>query len=116
MVKDSEIFVDNMLQQLPSLKTVYDEHIDKNDSLLPHVFMGDLTRFVISESENVESRTTLTTLMRYLDDGLRTGSDEVKELIVVSFVENLLGEVAALRSLKPLMGPRLRSEVEQICG
>ncbi len=51
-----------------------------------------------------------------METGLTSGTDEVKELIGVSFVENLCGEKAALRLLKPLMGPRMKKEVENVCG
>jgi len=57
----------------------------------------------------------VSTLLEYLEDGLRTGSDEVKELIVVSFVENLIGETTALMVLKLVMGSSLKAEVERIC-
>jgi len=55
-------------------------------------------------------------LLDCLESGLTTGSEEVKELIVVSFVENLIGESKAVQSLKPLMGSNLQKQVEAICG
>src|SRR5262245_36530767 len=114
-MNDSEKFVNGLLEQVTSLKTIYDKHIRDNDELLPHVLMGAVTRFAIAESSKPQSR-ELVTLLRYLEDGLQKGSEEITELIVVSFVENLVGEKIATESLKPLMGPLLRSEVAQICG
>ena len=54
--------------------------------------------------------------MAHLEAGLKSGPEQVKEMIVVSFVENLTGETAALEALKPLMGPKLKKKVEEICG
>jgi hypothetical protein len=114
-MSDTETFVLGLVQRVSGLKPLYDEHIRDNDGLLPHVFMGEITRFAIAESGNSESRDAIATLLQSLENGLRTGSDEVTELIVVSFVENLMGEEIALKSLKPLMGPLLKGEVEHIC-
>ena len=114
-MNDSEIFVDGLLQGIPGLRTLYDKHIRDYDSLLPHVFMGDVTRFAIADSDKPQSRDTISALFEQLESGLQAGNDEVTELIVVSFVENLVGEQISLKSLKPLMGPLLKSEVEHIC-
>ena len=108
-------FIEELLRRVPQLKAIYDEHLRDNETLLPHVFMGDVTRFAIAEAENPQSRTSVNTLLDHLEDGLKTGSDEVKELIVVSFVENLIGETSALKVLKLAMGSSLKTEVERIC-
>ena len=36
-----ESFIEILLTQIPELRSVYDEHINDNDELLEHVFMGD---------------------------------------------------------------------------
>jgi hypothetical protein len=108
-------FIEELLRRVPQLKAIYDEHLTDNEMLLPHVFMGDVTRFIIAEAETPRSQGALRTLLEHLENGLRTGSDEVKELIVVSVVENLIGETKALMILKPLMGSSLKAEVERIC-
>ena len=77
--------------------------------------MGGVTRFAITEAGNPQMRSSVTDLLEHLENGLRIGSDSVKELICVSFVENLVGESTALQVLKPLMGPMLKTEVERMC-
>lgn len=109
-------FIEELLRRVPDLKPIYDEHLTDNDTLLPHVFMGDVVRFAIAEVENPRSRASISTLLEYMEDGLRIGREEVKELIIGSFVENLIGEVKALKVLKPLMGPTLKTQVGRICG
>ena len=108
-------FIEELLRRVPELKAVYDEHLLDNDTLLPHVFMGDVSRFAIAEAEKPLGRASVSTVLEHLEEGLKSGSDEVKELIVVSFVENLIGETSSLKVLKPLMGSTLKAEVERIC-
>src|SRR5688500_5050520 len=80
-----------------------------NDSLLTHVYIGDVARFAVAESGSEKSQSSLKTLMDHLESGLRSGSDEVRELILASFVENLMGEPRAVMKLKLLTGPRLKA-------
>jgi hypothetical protein len=114
-MRNNTSFIEELLQKVPPLKNIYDEHLNENDTLLPHVFMGDVTRFVIAEAANPKRQETITSLLEYLEEGIQTGSDEVRELILVSFVENLTGETKMLQLLKALMGQTLRSEVKRIC-
>jgi hypothetical protein len=115
-MKDNASFVEGLLRVVPELRPVYDRHLADNDTLLPHVFMGDVTRFAVAETADATGQAALARLMGYLEDGLKGGGEEVKELISASFVENLLGEKAALQRLKSLMGPSLTKKVEAICG
>ena len=43
-------FVEELLRVVPELQPAYDAHLNDNTTLLPHVFMGDLTRFVIADA------------------------------------------------------------------
>src|SRR5687767_6505879 len=96
-------YIEELLRRAPQLKPSYDQHVRDNDTLLPHVFMGDVARFVIAEVENPQSRASVRSLLDCFESGLTTGSDEIKELIVISFVENLIGETSALKALTPMM-------------
>ena len=66
-------------------------------------------------AEQPERRADLIRLLVLLNDSLEHGADDVQELISVSFVENLIGEDAALETLRPLMKPALKKEVDDIC-
>lgn len=115
-MKTAKSFVEELLQLVPELKPAYTEHIADNDALLPHVFFGDVTRFAIAEANKCQGPSALIRLLDQMESGLRTGSEEVGELIAVSFVENLCGEEDALKRLRPLMGSRLNQQVKAICG
>lgn len=109
-------FIEQLLSIVPELKLVYEEHLADNDTLLPHVFMGDVTRFVMTASRNTPGCAALRRLLMHVENGLSAGDDEVRELILASFVENLIGEHDALHILRPLMGSHLGKKVEALCG
>lgn len=108
-------FIEELLRRVPDVKPIYDEHVADNDTLLPHVFLGDVSRFVVAEANKGLCPAAIAVL-EHLDEGLGIGSEEVKELIVVSFVENLIGETTALKALNTVMRPRLKAQVKRICG
>jgi hypothetical protein len=103
-----KILIERMLAGVPALQPVYDEHISDNDGLLPHVFFGDVTRFAIENAAVPASATAIERLLTILDETLADADAEVREVILASFVENLAGENAALKLLKPRMGLNLR--------
>jgi len=108
-------FVVDLRRRVPDLEPIYREHLADNDELLPHVFMGDVTRFTIAQAKAPLNDSIVVSLLECLEEGLREGGEEVKELIVVSFVENLIGETTTLASLGPLIGGNLKEEVERVC-
>jgi len=113
---NGETFVWRLLHALPELKSTYDQHLADNDSLLPHVFMGDVTRFVIAKANNSGSHETLKRLFYFFEKELNSGDMEAKELILASFIENLIGEAMTVQKLAPLMGLDLRRKVKAIVG
>lgn len=109
-------FVKEVVELDDQLRPLLKEHLEDNEELLPHVLMGDISRYVIRESLARPSRGRLQRLLDKFEQALESGSTEVQELVVVSFVENLAGEAEAIRSLKPLMKSKLLSEVDRAFG
>ena len=77
------------------MNRVYDKHIEDYDELLPHVFFGDLTRYVVELykatldcSQDKSKWDELDTILSYLEDGISGNDEEIQELIAVSFLEN----------------------------
>jgi len=85
----------------PALQALLAEHIADNDELLPHVFFHDVTRW--SEEEPQDSR-ELRQLLDQLDVCYRDGDDDVRNLLQVSYIEDLSRRPDILR----VMGPMLR--------
>src|SRR5258706_2278119 len=99
-----ERFVEGLLIAVPEILEIYKAHIDDNGTLLPHVFMGDVTRFTLLNARSASSQMALQKLFLVVEEGLRSNETDVSNLIAVSFVENLCGEDEAVVSLIPMMG------------
>ena len=106
--------VTQLLDRVPDLKSTYDEHLRDNHELLPHMFLGDVTRFVVREMRSQEARPSkpVRRIIEFFEQCMASGDEQVIELISVSFLENLLGEDDILANLKKLMGPNLAKQFE----
>ncbi len=113
---NNESFVKELLRKVPELENTYEQHMANNDSLLPHVLMGDVTRFVLAGAEHTQKQKSIARLLEYFEIALQSGSDEVKELIVVSFVENLIGEDRVVAVIKPFLGKHLSEAIINTCN
>jgi hypothetical protein len=87
-------FVRSIVARFPGLTTLLDEHIENNfGEVLPHVFFGDVTRYVLSlvatNDDSLSPRRELRDVLDYLEEAYTGGDEELQELIAVSFLENL---------------------------
>jgi len=105
--------IEQILDCVPELRDAYERHVSDNDMLLPHVFMGEVARFVVEKArENTpESACLVDKVLALLEQAYERGDDAVQNLIGVSWIENLakVGDVAD--KLRNLMGPVLRHEL-----
>lgn len=83
--------------------------------MLPHVLMGDVTRFVISQHQlELKSRSLSPVLDRclsFLEKAMQADSQEVQELLSVSFLENLAQSDDLYFSIRSRLGPALKAEL-----
>jgi hypothetical protein len=111
-------FVEELVGEIPSLASLLEEHVREFEEMLPHVFMGELTRYVLqlhndsSGSTNIQGQSRLRQILDRLEAGFAHGEDAVKELIGVSFLENLTGEEGR-ETLRSLLGPRMSEALKQ---
>lgn len=106
-------FVKLLLDAVPELKPVYEEHIDDYDELLEHVFMGDVARFaehLYVANPNSES---LFRLLEVLDKLYVVGDEKLKELISVSFLENLSRDEKYYAEFRSLLSRALAEELSK---
>jgi hypothetical protein len=92
-------FIEGLVRRYPRLEVIFDEHDSDNfGEVLPHLFFGDLTRYLVSKFLEVESgdgpqgtedKPELRGLLNDLEDVYAGGDEEIQELISVSFLENL---------------------------
>lgn len=115
-MKPTEQFARKILAIVPELHETYKAHIDNNDELLPHVFLGDITRFILHASKMIDQRDAITRLLKVLEDGLLSDQDEIVELVTVSFIENLCGEDEAIAFMHPQLGDTTKRALTAMCG
>ena len=117
----SEDFMAHLLREVPALSEKYREHEAAYDQMLSHVLMGDLARLALelsgqSELPQESDAPPLTQLLDALDRGMRSTSPSVKELIAVSFLENLTVDEANYPNLARRLGPALAHEMTRLHG
>jgi hypothetical protein len=118
MSNQEDAFVRVLIRRFPSLHVVFDEHVDSMDELLPHVFFGDLTRYIVSLLEashrgDKQKTVELRNILDLLEEHYAKNHD-VQELISVSFLENLPRPGDKGSQLRSMLGPRLTSQLQLI--
>lgn len=117
-MKSTEKFVHDLLEIAPELSTLHADHLDAYETLLPHVWMGDFSQYLIELNERIDAqagsneKTTLNELIEFLELQLKTGSEEVKNVIGVSFLENIAHYAVVTPSFRTRLGKTLDSELE----
>lgn len=118
---NNQSFAEKLVSEIPALAPLLAEHKSDNEELLPHVFFGDVTRYVSdlhkdSLKGNRNAEETLRKILSALEAGMASGVEDVQELISVSFLENLDSEDADFQELKRLFGPKLVDELKNLEG
>jgi hypothetical protein len=99
-----------------------DEHLKDNlGEILPHVFFGDLTRYVVSlccaagsgSASSIEHR-ELDDILDMLEAEYAKGDDELQELISVSFLEHLPRPGERGSEIRNMLGRRLSEQLAAI--
>jgi len=115
-----KMFVPELLERVPEFEPIYREHMIYFDELLPHVLLGDFTRFLfdayrrsISGANDASKwHEVVNKSMDFMEEALSSPDSDVENLIVASFVENLQPseeqDLEVFEALKPLLGPKLR--------
>lgn len=104
MTTTTRSFCQELAEQIPDLGSLLSEHISDYDDILPHVFMGDVTRYVLADGPY------RTEVVAALEDALRNRGPEVEELIAVSFVENLETQEELDRAVYGVNAPQITAE------
>jgi hypothetical protein len=115
-----ETFIQEVLSRSPGLRASYEEHLADYDELLPHVFMGDVTRYIMGMGGNstaesaMEIEKELSELLDLFEASLADGDEYVQELVVTSFLENLEASDPAYPKIKARLGQRLSEQLRTI--
>lgn len=106
--------IERLLDRVPELQRPYEQHLEDNlGDLLPHVFMGEVTRWVAARmtTPSTDGRHAAAAVVDVLEAVMRDGVPGHVELVAVSFVENLDRRAAYFPQVHSTMGPLLRREV-----
>lgn len=110
-----------MVDRFESLAPLLKEHIaDNMGQILPHVFFGDLTRYIlalvaaVSSGAGLEPRCELRDILDFLEKSYAIGDLEIKELVCVSFLENLPRSGEAGSEVRSMLGAALSAELRRM--
>jgi hypothetical protein len=101
-----------LLGAVPELAPAYEQHLADNDGeLLLHVLFGDLTRFVVAAQAGKDDA-LVTRSLSFVERLLVEGDEGTKNLVAVSFVENLAWEAdAGSDQVRQRFPPHLAAEL-----
>lgn len=120
MTEQAAAFVGSMVARFPGLSALLEEHIkDNHGEMLPHVFFGEVTRYILSlllaaSGGGLSPRRELRDILTYLEEAYAAGDEELRELISVSFLENLPRPGEAGAEVREMVGPNLRRQLQII--
>ncbi len=114
-----EDFISQLLKTIPDIDPIYKEHIRQNfNELLPHVFMADYYRFLVSSykksisdaSDSDHWHQIMVHSTEVLDQALGSDDARLQELIL-SFLENMDPREDEYKAIRLILeqGPNLRS-------
>lgn len=115
--KATLLFVRQLADEFPDILAVLEEHeTDNFGEILPHVFMGTLTFHLTSLiPQALQNARQLSELHRVLDRLERvyvTGPPEVRNLLAVSFLENLPYQDETGAGIREMIGPTLKAQLD----
>ncbi len=115
-LEDPEALCEYLGSTVPPLVPFWVAHLRENfGSALPHLFMGEIAEwFSEPPATALDTNDDRQTLCRVLDKALKDGSTEVRELVQVSFVENL--PAVAGDWFYDCFGEALRADFERFAG
>lgn len=109
----------DLVQQLaatfPAIAELLDDHVADCGDMLPHVVFGDITRYFVElvRSPLPDDDLKAVALLAELATAFERSDESVRELITVSFLENLLGEEPAAR-IRSLLSGALAASFDRV--
>lgn len=92
-MKNNQInLIQKVTSKFPFLECVLQEHIRAYDEIIPHVFFGELTRFIVNMAKTSKltgNFNNLDNILKYLEEVYKSKEQDLRNLIEVSFIENL---------------------------
>jgi hypothetical protein len=117
-----ETFTQELLLAAPEFRPVYEEHVADNDEVLLHMLMPEFTKFLIdkwrtSRSGSAEAGAAHQLVRRssdLIERAMGSSDERLQNVISVSFLDYLDWAGEDYESIKSLLGPKLREELNAI--
>lgn len=103
--ESESLFVLRLVDRVPALRPLLDEHIADYDIVLAHLFFGDVTRWVVASYGAGGDQWR--GVVDFLEQEYRDCDDDVQAVIEQSFVENLPYPHEPGYGIEGRLGPRL---------
>jgi hypothetical protein len=121
MSQVTQAFVRALVARFPSLAPLLEEHLTDNfGELLPHIFFGDVVRWVLTLMATARAEGSLTAqrelreFLSHLEEVYVGGNEELQELLSVSFLENLPRPEEDGAEIRTQLGPSLTKQLRVI--
>ena len=111
-------FCNKMVNDNPYLKELYDKHVKYYDEINPNLFLGELSELLLNYASDLDKLFDTTKqefvnkLTAYINNSYITENDDVKNLIAVSYVENITPRDAGYLQLKPFLSELIIKDIE----
>jgi hypothetical protein len=97
---------DQLCESSPGLRESRRLHVERYGTLVPHFFMAEvLARVGCCHGAELAS------ILAALEQGLATGDRETRNVVALSFMDDLEQETF-FNALRPLLGPHLLAQVQ----
>lgn len=110
-------FCHHLVESISALRPVLAEHRSDNDGeVLSHLFMGDVSRWYLARYRGRDVG-AVAELSKFLDIEFVSGSSYVRNLLAVSFIENLpWGQEDEALGVRSTLGPALQARQQEMWG
>jgi hypothetical protein len=114
MSEDTIAVLDRLAERFPAVRSILDQHLADNfGEVLPHVLMGEIAQYIVDLAVEA-NESELQGVLDSLEVEFERGSEEVQELLAVSFLENLPRPPAPGCELRRQLGPNLSRELARM--
>lgn len=111
MTESQEQLLQDLARRIPALENVLVSHrADNCGEVIPHLLMADVARLVEDSLLSTNPSSDARSILELLDSGFRQGDESVRNLISVSFLENLPEWGREGRKIRSELGPALTAE------
>jgi len=109
---DDVALVGGLCLEFSELRGLLQRHLDDYDGLLPHLFLADVTRWLVARRmESGAKDPLLRAVLAFLENQFESGGAHIKELLAVSVLETLPLKGEAGSEIRDQLGSAMSEHV-----